>query len=103
MEQGANFLRLIKRSLIQEKYIWHRLEGLQSNTFECDSNKFELGKHFWRVQKCLEFLWRTGKRLKKLWARFWGPNLKYKIHGIILQVCLNVNYSSLIILGGYML
>ena len=54
-EQGANFLGLIKMSLIQEKYIWHRLEGLHSNTFECESNKFELGKHFWRVQKCSEF------------------------------------------------
>ena len=67
--QGANFLRLVKRSLIQEKYIWHRLEGLHSNTFECESNKFELGKHFWRVQKCSEFCGERESDERKIYGK----------------------------------
>ena len=41
--------------LIQENTFDTILEVLHLNIFECDSNKFELGKHFWRVQKCSEF------------------------------------------------
>ena len=58
---GLNFWTH-KIELVPRKCIWHRLEGLHSKIFECDSNKFELGKHFWKVQKCSEFLRRSGKR-----------------------------------------
>ena len=95
--------------MIREKYIWHRLEGFHSNTFECDSNKFELVKHFWRVQKCSEFCGDRESDERKKYGQSLGTKLEventWNYFARVLWLIpkeWNIYYSS-VILGGYVI
>ena len=46
------------------------MQDLNSNSFEFNSNGFELGLDKRKVQKCSDFWWSSGKTRKNIWARF---------------------------------
>ena len=61
--------------LVPRKIERPRLKDLNSNSFEFNSNGFELGLGKRKVQKCSDFWWSSGIWWKNIWQG-WRPRIK---------------------------